>query len=67
MEKITAPALPPAPTTPDTMPVTSELRYGTIPNVDPSALCTNRLKVIKATIAPGRVLALEKTCATNLF
>lgn len=52
---------------PDTIPVTLELRYGTIPNVDPSALCTNRLKVIKATIAPGRVLALENTCAAKLF
>ena len=67
MEKITAPALPPDPTMPETMPVTLELRYGTIPKVDPSAHCTNRLKVIKATIAPGRVLALEKTCATKLF
>ena len=38
MEKNTAPALPPAPTMPATEPVTFGLRYGTIPNVDPSAL-----------------------------
>ena len=65
-EKITAPALPPAPIMPDTVPVTFGLRYGTTPNVAPSALSTNRLKVIKAAIAPGRVWALEKNCAPKL-
>jgi hypothetical protein len=67
MEKITEPALPPAPTMPATEPDTFGLRYGTRPNVDPSALWTNRLKVIKAAIAPGRVLAFEKTYASNIY
>ena len=32
-----------------------------MPKVEPSAAWTKRLKVIKAVIAPPRVLALEKT------
>lgn len=37
IEKMTAPAFPPAPTMPATVPVTFGLRYGTTPNVEPSA------------------------------
>ena len=64
-EKMTAPAFPPAPIIPATAPVTFGLRYGTIPNVDPSEACTNMLQAINAEIAPPRVCAFEKITTNN--
>mmetsp|Transcript_62035 Transcript_62035/g.102993 ORF Transcript_62035/g.102993 Transcript_62035/m.102993 type:complete len:433 (-) Transcript_62035:55-1353(-) len=54
--QITAPALPPAPTRPDTTPLLAASTNGTTPNVAPSALWTKALKVTSMMMANGRSL-----------
>lgn len=53
--KQTAPIFPPALTIPAMEPVHDGLTYGTIPNVDPSAACTNMEKITRTNMDAPRL------------